>query len=78
MNIIGKQETTDVISSKSYFGTMLLGILPLAGIIMLLYWSKSKDVRENKQNMCKALALLELTIIYPIFILLIVMILILL
>lgn len=74
MGLIGEQETTDIISSKSYLGTLLLGLLPIAGDIMLIKWMKDKEnVRENKRNLCSAYLKLKLMMIYPIWVLSIVM-----
>lgn len=69
MALVGEKETTDIISSQSYLGTLLLGILPIAGDIMLIKWSKDKEVRVNKQNLCKAFFKLKLMFIYPVWIL---------
>lgn len=66
MGFIGEQETSEIISPTSYFGTLLIGTLPIFGDIMLQKWSKSKDVRVNKQNLCKAYLKLKLTLLYPI------------
>lgn len=71
MGFIGKQETSEIISPTSYFGTLLIGTLPIFGDIMLQKWSKSKDVRVNKQNLCKAYLKLKLTLLYPILIILV-------
>lgn len=68
MAFIGEQETSDIISSKSYLGTLLLGTLPIIGEYLLIKWSKSKDVRVNKQNLCKAYLKLKLIMLYPILI----------
>lgn len=71
MGFIGEQETSEIISPTSYFGTLLIGTLPIFGDIMLQKWSKSKDVRVNKQNLCKAYLKLKLTLLYPILIILV-------
>ena len=71
MAFIGKQETTEIISPNSYFGTLLLGTFPIIGDIMLYKWSKSNEVRENKQNLCKAYMKLKATLLYPVLIILI-------
>lgn len=68
MRLIGDQETTDIISSKSYLGTLLIGTIPILGTIMLIKWSKDKNVRVNKQNLCKAYIKLKFTMLYPILI----------
>ena len=68
MALVGNQETTDIISSKSYLGTLLLGTLPIVGEYMLIQWSKSDNVRVNKQNLCKAYLKLKLMMLYPILI----------
>lgn len=68
MALIGKQETSEIISSKSYLGTMLLGTLPIFGEYLLIKWSKSENVRENKQNLCKAYLKLKLMMLYPVLI----------
>ena len=65
MTFIGEQETTDIISSKSYLGTLMLGTLPLVGEYLLISWSKSNDVRENKRNLCKAYLKLKMMMLYP-------------
>lgn len=65
MNLFGEQETSDIISVNSYLGTLLIGILPIIGDILLIRWSNSNDVRINKQNLCKAFIKLKLIIIYP-------------
>ena len=63
---IGEQETSSVITVKSYYTSMLLGVMPIIGDILLLRWSNSnnQDVRENKRNMCKAFLYTKLTILY--------------
>lgn len=71
MKIIGKQEVSDIISSNSYFCTLLLGTIPLIGDIALFMWSKSKDVRENKRNLCKAYLKLKLVLLYPTLVILV-------
>lgn len=68
MAFIGEQETSDIISSKSYLGTLMLGTLPIVGEYLLIKWSKNKDVRVNKQNLCKAYLKLKLMMLYPILI----------
>ena len=68
MALVGEKETTDIISSQSYLGTLLLGTLPIIGDIMLLKWAKDKEVRVNKQNLCKAYIKLKLMLIYPVWI----------
>ena len=68
MTLIGEQEKNDIISANSYFGTLLLGILPIIGDILLIKWSKSSEVRQNKQNLCKAFLKLKIVLIYPILI----------
>ena len=71
MAFIGKQETSEIISPNSYFGTLLLGTLPIAGDIMLYRWSKSSEVRENKQNLCKAYMKLKFMLLYPVLFILV-------
>lgn len=68
MALVGAQETSDIISSKSYLGTLLLGTLPIIGEYLLIKWSKSDDVRVNKQNLCRAYLKLKLIMLYPILI----------
>ena len=68
MALIGEKETTDIISSQSYLGTLLLGTLPIVGDIMLAKWSKDNEVRINKQNLCKAYLKLKIMLIYPVWI----------
>lgn len=71
MAIIGEQETTDIISTNSYFGTLLLGTIPIIGDIMLQKWSVSNDVRINKRHLCSAYLKLKLVLLYPILVILI-------
>ena len=67
MGLVGEQETTDIISSKSYLGTLLLGTLPIIGEALLIKWMKDKEnVRENKRNLCCAYLKLKLMLIYPV------------
>lgn len=66
-------ETSEIISVKSYFGSMLIGTLPILGDIMLFNWSKDRKVRENKRNLCKAYLLLKLVMWYPVLIAMIVL-----
>ena len=68
MALVGEKETTDIISSQSYLGTLLLGTLPIVGDAMLIKWSKDSEVRINKQNLCKAYLKLKLMLIYPVWI----------
>ena len=68
MAVVGAQETSDIICSKSYLGTLLLGTLPIIGEYLLIKWSKSDDVRVNKQNLCRAYLKLKLIMLYPILI----------
>ena len=69
MALVGEKETTDIISSQSYLGTLLLGTLPIIGDAMLIKWAKDSEVRVNKQNLCKAYIKLKLMLIYPVWIL---------
>lgn len=71
MSFIGEQEKTDIISVNSYFGTLLLGTIPLIGDYELYKWSKSTNVRLNKQNLCKAYLKLKLVLLYPILVIII-------
>lgn len=76
MQIVGKIEESDHISSKSYFGTMLLGVLPIIGDVLLIKWSKDASVRRNKQSLCVAFLMIKLVILYPTWIILLTLILI--
>ena len=68
MKMIGLQETSEVISTKSYTGTLLIGSIPVIGEICLLKWMKDKNVRESKQNLCKAYLIVKVSLIIPIVI----------
>lgn len=61
-----EQVGNGVISVRSYLGTLLLGTFPILGDILLLKWSKDKNVRVSKQNVCKAYLILKLSIYYPV------------
>lgn len=68
--IFGEVETTDEISVNSYTGTLLIGSLPVIGIILLCKWSKDEKVRKNKQNLCTAYLRIRFMILYPMALLL--------
>lgn len=68
MPIKGKQETTEVISTQSYLGTLIIGTIPIIGSIMLYKWSKDSNVRESKRNLCRAYLVLKYAMIIPIII----------
>ena len=63
--MVAKQEVSDIISTRSYFGTLLIGFIPIIGDILLVIWSRSISVRVNKQNLCKAFLILKLALMYP-------------
>lgn len=65
MKITGDQETSEVISIRSYMGTLLLGSIPILGDLLLMRWSTDKTVRESKQNLCSAYYLVRTILIYP-------------
>lgn len=71
MKLVGEQEKTEVISVNSYFGTLILGTLPIIGDYELYKWSKSAEVRVSKQNLCKAYLKLKLVLLYPILLIII-------
>ena len=50
MPIKGKQETTEVISTKLSWDT-IIGTIPIIGSIMLYNWSKDSNVRNQKETM---------------------------
>ena len=68
MRFTGEQETSAIISPKSYLGTIIIGLIPLIGSIMLLRWSKDKNVRESKRNLCKAMIIVKYSLIIPLII----------
>ena len=49
MPIKGKQETTEVISTQSYLGTLIIEPY-LLWSIMLYNWSKDSNVRNQKET----------------------------
>ena len=69
--IIGEIETSDEISIRSYFTTLLFGTIPIIGSVLLYIWSVSDKIRKNKQNLCKAYIMIKLLIIYPAIILIV-------
>ncbi len=64
--LIGERETTEIISVKSYMGTLMLGTLPIIGSILLWKWSRDKNVRQSKRNLCIAYLTIKYTLILPI------------
>ena len=46
--------TTQVLSVKDWFVTILVLALPLVNIVMYFYWAFADGVNENKRNFCRA------------------------
>ena len=68
MQMIGEQETSEIISKQSYTGTLLIGSLPIIGDLFLASWSTSENIRESKRNLCKAYLTVKISLIYPILV----------
>lgn len=61
-------EDTSVYSVKQWLITMLLGMIPLVGIVLYIVWAVSSDGNVNRKNFCKA-QLLVIAILFALYIL---------
>ena len=51
------------VSLLDWIGTILIAIIPCAGIIVYIIWAFSKDTKKSKANYCKAMLIMMLVAI---------------
>lgn len=65
---MNETDKAEVITVRSYIGTLLIGTIPIVGFALLWGWSKDEKVRKSKRNLCEAYMFVQLAMIYPMII----------